>query len=484
MRVAVLGAGQAGLTAAYRLTKLGHGADVYERWPGLGGQAATIDVGDGVLVERYYHHLFTSDRDMADLCAEIGCELETWPSSVSIFRRGELHPFTTPADLLRFKPMSPPSRIRMGLGALWLQKRAHSVEPYEGITIRQWVEKAMGGQAWEHVWGPLLYGKFRDQADEISMSWLWAKLRNRRQVSGEEAKGELLVYPKGSFESIFVRLRDLIEAQGGRVLIDRPAARVARDAGGRFLVTPAAPDSFRRGHDPRRFEAAGDPERYDAVIAALPTDVFEQLLEPELAADVGEGYLRRAGSIEYFAALCLLCEIDRRFHPYYWTNVADTDLGFIGLIEQTNLVPPERYGGRHLLYVANYLPRDHGLLELSMDELIDFYEPGMRRVNPAFERSWIKQSWMFREPAAQPVVLPNYRDRMPPYETGVPGLMLANTTQVYPDDRGTNYAVREAEEVVAALLSGLGHVAPRVDPRFGAPASAGQPGVPAGTAAG
>jgi len=467
MRVAVLGAGQAGLTAAYRLTKLGHEADVYERWPGLGGQAATIDTGDGVLVERYYHHLFTSDRDMHDLCAEIGVELETWPSTVAIFRDGALHPFTTPMDLLRFKPMSPLSRVRMGAGAFYLQKFANDVTPYESITIRDWVERWMGRPAWEHVWGPLLYGKFRDQADDISMSWLWAKLRNRRQVTGEEAKGERLVYPKGSFESIFARLRDLIAQHGGRVLIDRPAARLARDADGKFRVTPAAADSFRRGHDPREFETDGEPERYDAVIAALPSDIFEQLLDAELAADLGESYLEKTRSIEYFAALCLLCEIDRRFHPYYWTNVADTDLGFIGLIEQTNLVPPERYDGRRFLYVANYLPRDHELLTKTMDELLAFYEPGLRKVNPDYSRDWIKQSWMFREPAGQPVVRPNYRDRMPAYETGVPGLLLANTTQVYPDDRGTNYAVREAEECVSLLL-GRGLPAER----FGVPVAA------------
>jgi protoporphyrinogen oxidase len=464
MRVAVLGAGAAGLTAAHRLAKLGHETDVYERWPGLGGQAATIDVGDGVLLERYYHHLFTSDVDMAELCREIGCELETWQSSVSIFRNGELHPFTTPLDLLRFRPMSLPSRIRMGLAALWLQRRAHSVEPYEPITIKAWVERRMGRQAWEHVWGPLLYGKFREQADRISMSWLWAKLRNRRQVTGEEAKGELLVYPKGSFESIFARLRELIEQNGGRVLIDRPAARIARDADGRFLVTPGAPHSFRRGHDPREFEPAGPPERYDAVIAALPSDVFEQLLDPALAAEIGDGYLGKARSIEYFAALCLLIELDRGFHPFYWTNVADTELGFIGLIEQTNLVPIERYDGRHFLYVANYLPRGHELLDLDMDELLDFYEPGMRRVNPAYDRSWVKQSWRFAEPAGQPVVLPNHRDRMPPLATPVGGLLLANTTQVYPDDRGTNYAVRQGEEVVRELLA---H-----EPRTGEPSRA------------
>jgi protoporphyrinogen oxidase len=352
--------------------------------------------------------------------------------------------------------MSPLSRVRMGLGALWLQKRANSVEPYESQTIRGWVERVMGRQAWEHVWGPLLYGKFREQADGISMSWLWAKLRNRRQVTGEEAKGELLVYPRGSFESIFVRLRDLIEERGGRVMIDRPAARIERHPDGGFSVTGAAEGSFRVGHDPRRFEPAGEPERYDAVIAALPSDIFEQLLEPGLAAELGPEYLSRAASIEYFAALCLLVELDRRFHPFYWTNVADPELGFIGLIEQGNLVGPQRYAGRHFLYVANYLPRSHELLGKDMEELIAFYEPGLRRVTPAFDRSWIKQSWLFSEPAGQPVVLPNHRERMPAVQTPVPGLMLANTTQVYPDDRGTNYAVRQGEQVVEALLSGRG----------------------------
>ncbi len=469
MRVAVLGAGQAGLVAAHRLTKLGHETDVYERWPGLGGQAATIDTGDGVLLERYYHHLFTSDQEMHDLCAEIGCELDTWPSSVSIFRNGKLYPFNTPMDLLRYAPMPPISRVRMGVGALYLQKRANDVEPYEPITIRSWVERVMGKPAWEHVWGPLLWGKFREQADDISMSWLWAKLRNRRQVSGEEAKGELLVYPNGSFERMFQRMRVLIEERGGRVMIDRPAAKLARDADGKFLVTSAVSGSFRSGHDPRDYEQTGEPERYDAVIAALPSDIFEQLLDLELATEVGENYLEKTRSIEYFAALCLLCEMDRQFHPYYWTNVADTDLGFIGLIEQTNLVPIERYDGRHFLYVANYLPRDHELLTKDMDELIEFYEPGLRKVTPDFERSWIKQSWMFREPAGQPVVLPNFRERMPAYKAGVKGLYLANTTQVYPDDRGTNYAVREAEEVVAHLLESFGQEAPAIAPRFGAP---------------
>jgi len=467
MRVAVLGAGMAGLAAAYRLGRGGHEAVVYERWPGLGGQAATIDTGGGVPVERYYHHLFTSDREIADLCEEIGIgdELAVWASSMGMFYGGRLYPFTSPFDLLRYKPMSLFARVRMGFAVVMLQRRANDVAPFEPMTIKDWVERNMGRQAWETIWGPLLRGKFGDRADEISMSWLWAKLRSRRQASGDEAKEEKLVYPRNSFEAIFRRLEERICEQGGRVLIDQPATRVERAEDGGFLVHAGAPDSFRRGHDPRAFDIVGEPERYEAVIATLPTDIFEQVLDPRLRSEVGDAWFERANSIEYFEALCLLVELDRQFHPYYWTNVADEDMRFIGVIEQTNLVGPEHYGGRHFMYVANYLPRGHELLSLSMDELWDVYEPGLRRINPDFSRDWVRQSWLFHEPAAQPVVLPNYRDRMPPYETGVPGLLMANTTQVYPEDRGTNYAVREAEEVVAALLARHGGVSTRAAAR-------------------
>ncbi len=283
MRYAVLGAGMAGLTAAHRLASEGHQVDVYERWPGLGGEAATLDTGDGVLLERYYHHLFTSDRHIADLCDEIGLPdvLERWPSSVAMFAEGALHPFTSPLDLLRYKPLSLLSRIRLGIAVVLLQKRGRAVEPYEPITIRAWVERNMGREVYAKLWGPLLRGKFGDRADQISMSWLWAKLHNRRQTTGEEARQELLVYPNGTFETIFVRLVERIEERGGRVLIDRPAARVARDGDG-FAVTAGAPDSFRRGLDPREFEHAG-VEHYDGVVAALPSDIFEELLDPDLA---------------------------------------------------------------------------------------------------------------------------------------------------------------------------------------------------------
>jgi protoporphyrinogen oxidase len=450
-RVAIVGAGVAGLTAGYRLAQQGRSVDVYERWPGLGGQAATLDVGDGVLLERYYHHLFTSDEHIAALYAELGLEIDFLPSQVGFFAAGANHPFTTPGDLLRFKPLTPAARVRMGLAVLFLQRRYKEVGPLEGRTAREWVVRAMGPEAWDRLWGPLMRGKFSDRADEISMAWLWARLKVRRQVKGSEARGEVLGYPRGGFEPLFRRLAEEIEKRGGRVLIDRPAARVSH-SDGRFVVTAGGSDSFRSGHDPRVFAADGD-ERYDALLATVANPIFERLLDDGLRKSLTPGYLAKLQAVDYHAALCLVLELDRQFSPFYWTNVADPQVPFLGLIEQTNFVDPREYGGRRFLYVANYVAPGDRLLDLDADELLAAYEPALRRMNQSYDSSWVRAKWIFREPDAQPIVTVGYRERIPPLETGVPGLLLANTTQIFPEDRGTNYAVRLGEEVAGALLT-------------------------------
>jgi protoporphyrinogen oxidase len=442
-----------GLTAAHRLSVSGHQCDVYERWPGLGGQVATLDVGEGVLLERYYHHLFTSDRHIASLYDEVGLNdgIEWVKSSVAVFRDGESYSFTSPLDLLRFKPLSPWSRLRMGFAAFMLQRRTE-VAPFEAITAHHWILNSMGAEPWEKVWGPLLRGKFGDRAEDISMAWLWRRLTVRRQIKGKEARQEMLGYPRGSWQPFLDRLRAQIESRGGRVLIDRPAASIGIREG-RFRVASGAPDSFRRGHDPRAYESGGEPEFYDAVVATVPNDTFRALLEPEIEQRIDSGYIDRLASVEYHAALCVLLELDRSFSPYYWTNIADPEIPFVGLVEQTNLIEAERYGGRYFLYIANYLAPGDPLLELSHDELVGAYEAGLRRVNPSYDPSWIRARWTFQEPDAQPIVTVGYQKRIPPLETGVPGLVLANTTQVYPEDRGTNYSVELGERAAAALTA-------------------------------
>lgn len=454
MRVAVVGAGVGGLAAAHRLVRLGHECDVYERWPGLGGQAATLEVGPGQRLERYYHHLFRSDRHIQALLDELGMgdELEWLPSTVAMFTDGATHSFTSPTDLIRYRPLSPAARVRMGLGVLALQRRPGRLEDVEGLTAREWISRRMGREVWERFWGPLLFGKFGARSEHVSMAWLWSKLLLRRELKGSERRTELLGYPRGSWEAIWARLAERIEELGGRVLIDRPVAEIARDGDGRFALTVGAPDSWRRGLDPRDYERLPDRRSYDGVIATVPNDVFEQLLDERLAADLAPGYREGLRAIEYYAVACLLLELERPLTTHYWTNVIDPSVPFVGTVEQTNFVDADRYGGRRFVYVPNYVPRDDPVLSLDADALLELYAPGLARMRPGFDRSWVRQRWLFREPHAQPIVTPGHRERIPPIETGVPGLLLINTTQIYPQDRGTNYGVELAERAVALLL--------------------------------
>src|SRR3954454_2991496 len=242
-RVAVIGAGVTGLVAALRLAQGGDEVVVYERWPGLGGMAATLDVGGGHRLERYYHHWFTSDRHVLALCEELGVAVDWLPSSVGFYAGGALHPFTTPLDLLRFSPLPLAARLRMGLSVVRLQRFGPPSEAFEGETAEAWVRAHMGAAAWTRVWEPLMRAKFGERAGDISMSWLHSKLTVRRQVSGREARGEVLRYPRASFEARFAALEREIARAGGRVPIDRRAPRIARD-GEQLVVTPGAPGSF------------------------------------------------------------------------------------------------------------------------------------------------------------------------------------------------------------------------------------------------
>ena len=149
----------AGLAAAYELTSQGHFVEVFEQADFLGGQASTFEVSGGRL-ERGYHHLFTSDTDIADLIKELNLEdqLAWLESSVGFYvdrgDGGKIWDFATPKDLLMFKPLSLPNRLKVGLWSLIL-KNSKNYRKFENITAKDWLLKRMGLSAYEVIWEPL-----------------------------------------------------------------------------------------------------------------------------------------------------------------------------------------------------------------------------------------------------------------------------------------------------------------------------------------
>jgi len=442
-RVAIVGAGVAGLVAGRELARRGHPVTLYERWPDVAGQASAFDLGNGVWIDRYYHHLFQSDSDMIALHDELlPGELEWHTSSVGIWARGRVWPFVSPLDLLRYRPLPLVDRARLGYSVLRLTART-DWERMDDIGALDWLRKASGERALASVWTPLMLGKFGADSERVPLAWLWSKFRLRRKLRGSGATKEQLGYPRGSFRAICQALAAEIRTLGGKILIDREVLRVTED--GDFVLHCAGPGSYRRraGESPAERALEG---RAEAVVFTTPTFVTRRL------ADWPADYAKRLDDWTYETAVVLLLELRRPFSSTYWTNIADTKVPFLGLVEHTNLVPPERYPARYL-YVSNYVARGHPLTVMNTEELLGHYLAALGQMNPGFDQHDVLRYWSFREEAAQPVPRVGNRHRILPFASPRRGLYLANTTQIYPEDRGTNYSARLGREVAERIAT-------------------------------
>jgi len=426
MKIAIIGGGLTGLTAAYELGKDGHKVELFEAEEGLGGQARTFPVA-GTRLEVFYHHLFLSDRHILGLAEELGVKDRiAWiPSQSGFLHNGTIYPFSTPQDLLRFRPLYPWNRLRLGLVTLFLM-RYKNWQALERFTAEEWIRRWAGRQAYEVMWRPLLTGKFGSAASDVSMTWFWGKIHLRggsRQGIGAERLG----YPEGSFQVLIDALTQAIEKQGGRIHTGAPVRMIQLD-GWRVSNLYIRED--------------WKPGPYDTIIATVSSLVMRRIA-PFLSREYGN-LLRRA---RYQGALCLVLQMKHPLSHIYWLNITDPESPFVGAIEHTNYIPPEVYDGRHLVYLTNYLDADHAYFELPKEELLRTYLPGIKRINPTFDLDWVEESWLFADPAAQPIIQPHYGQDIPPHRTSVPNLFLANTTQIYPEDRGTNYSVRLGRKV-------------------------------------
>ena len=440
MKVGIIGGGAAGLAAAYELIKKGHQAHVYEQAPFLGGQASTFEVG-GARLERGYHHLFMSDTYMVDLIHELGLghKLAWIESKVGFFHGGKIWKFTSPVDLLKFTPLSLFDRLRLGLVTYYLQKTRDGLK-FESVTAAEWLEKRVGKRAYEVVWEPMLRGKFGEHYNEVSMTWLWGKIFLRVASRGKPWEKEKLGYPLGSFGEVFDTLGDRIKQMGGEVHISAGVRRVVVEEG---RATSLEVDVPEKGTEVRP---------YDAVIATTPSYVFTRLVPP-----LPEEYAEKLTNVTYLAAVLVILVLKRPLSKMYWLNIADRAVPFVGIIEQTNFVDPSIYGGKHIVYFSNYPSRQNPIYQMSGEELVERFLPHLRNINPEFQPSWIEEFHHHKVDAAQPIIGVNYTRRIPELNTPIKGLYLANTTQIYPEDRGTNYSVKLGKEVVEKLLKDSGY---------------------------
>jgi protoporphyrinogen oxidase len=423
LKIGIIGAGFAGLTAAYELTKRGHAVTLYEKDAVVGGLSSGFkDKRWEWALERFYHHWFASDAEVIGLIAELGLKDKLFfPRPItSIWYKGKAYPFDNYLRAALFPHLSLMDKIRAAPVALYL-RFTRNWRPLEKYTAHEWLSRWLGRRGYQVLFEPLLVGKMGEYYQEVNMAWMWARLHKRSPSLG---------YFVGGFQALADALLERVRAQGGTVHLTAPVHEIKPTAEGGLCLRTAEGEAV-----------------FDRVVATVSPQAMVQLV-PDLPA----GYQAQLRELRSLGALALILALDRPLtQGHYWINLPKAEFPFLALVEHTNYIDPAHYGGDHLVYLGDYPPPGHEYFHLSKEELLERFLPHLARFNPDFSPGWVRQSWLFREEYAQPVPLLNHSQKIPALRTPIPGLFWASMSQVYPWDRGTNYAVELGRTVSAAL---------------------------------
>lgn len=411
MNIAIVGAGFTGLAAAYSLVSE-HNITIFEKEPRIGGLAGTYKQPDWEWpVEQHYHHWFTNDTYALSLIRELGMEQDLLvPKTITAWWvHDSIQPFNSPGDVLRFPYLSPIDRLRTGVVTAALKALPPSLAIHlEQTTAVRWIRRYYGESGYRIIWEPLLRGKFGQYADTVNMAWFWARVYKRTPR---------LAYLSGGYHRLMDAVAQRIEEQGGIIRLSHP-------------------------FDPK------DAKKFDRIIVTTPSPIFLNIF-PSLPTT----YRKRLTAIPHLHALnLLLITKEPVLRDAYWLSISDPTFPFLAVVQQTHLVDKKYYGGNHLTYIANYLPKDHPYLKMTKEQLFKVFLPYLKKINPSFNLSssakatadkqlTTHNSQLFFGPFAQPVFGVNYSKVKPDFVTPIKNVYLANMDMVYPWDRGTNYAI-------------------------------------------
>jgi len=432
LNIGIIGAGATGLAAAWDFANAGHTVTIYEAGDRIGGLAAGFqDDGWDWTLEKFYHHWFTTDDDLLTLAEEMGVresiifprpKTSYWIDGKPV--RSEISPSAI------FLPVSLPATIRMGLGGIFV-KLSPYWKPFEKITADKWMRRWMGNEAYEKFFKPLLIGKFAEQYDQVPMSFMWARIVKRTLKLGTY---------KGGFQAFLDELGKQLEAKGVTIHLNTPVESIGKQGDKPTLIVN------------------GESQAYDRVLSTTSPRLMLKLTDG--LADTPYG--KQVADLKSIGGLCVVLALKNPLmqDDTYWLNLPATTADksksafpFLALVEHTNFLPREHYGGDHIIYCGDYVPADHEYFTMSEEELVERFLPALKKVNPNFEKDWIRKWWVWRAPYAQPVPELNHSEKIPALKTPIDGVYWASMSQVYPWDRGTNYAVELGRRVAKEAMS-------------------------------
>jgi protoporphyrinogen oxidase len=427
MKIAIIGAGYAGMAAAYDFAKAGHQVTIYEAEDSAGGLARGFkDENWDWTVDRFYHHWFASDKYMLGIIDELGLSDKVlFPRPYTVLLHNEKwYPFDSIKEALLFPGLGwGVDKLRFGLVGFYL-RLTKNWQNLEKVTVDAWMRKWAGDRVYEQMWEPMLIGKFGKYYKDVPMSWFWARIHARTTKLGTYV---------GGFQAF---ADDFVEKLRGLGVDIRFSVRVAKIVRGQTQKVSV-------------FGDAGE-EIYDKVLVTTSPSVMSYLV-PNLPPD----YLGALKKLQHMGAVVLVAALKHRLSEdgYYWFNLPKKEgFPFLALVEHTNYVSPEHFGGEHIVYAGDYLEPGHANFYLSAEELMDKFAESFARINPNFESDWVRKVWVFKADYAQPVPQLNHSQHIPAIETPVEGIYFASMSQVYPWDRGTNFAVEIGRRAAQLMM--------------------------------
>ena len=431
-KIAIIGSGYTALSLAKKLVEEKSKdieVTIFEKTDEIGGIAKCIDAY-GTRLEKHYRHIFKSDKYVLELLEDLGLsDKMQWPETkMAYYSEKGLYAFGTPFTLLKYKPLSFIEKMIFGFSIvkIKLMKDYKKIEKY---TAEEWMIKNCGEKIYQKIWEPLLFSKFGNEKSKISMSWLWGKI-NLRSTSGT-LEGERLGYLDGSYDVLTQKLNEFLLSNNCKILLNEEVTKVSKENNIFLLETKE-----------------GVKEKFDFVVNTACYDITKNIFDSNLTDEEK----KKMENLKHTSAKTLVIYTTQSFSKFYWTNIGDKSIPFGGIIEHTNMIDKEKYQGTNIIYISNYMDKNDKLFSMNENELFDEYLPYLQKINPEFKKENVKKLEIYEELYAQPVITTNYSDSKIDEEITEKGIYMGTMAQIYPEDRGMNYAIRTGYEIADKIL--------------------------------
>ena len=432
MKIAIIGAGYSGLNIAKELEKEGQEVTIFEKNEYVGGMVDTVSIY-GTRLEKYYRHIFKSDKEAINLIEEMGLKDDLiWPSTkMGYLTNRKIYEFGTPISLLKFKELNFIQKLRFGFNVVHI-KLINDYKKIEKVTAEKWLKERIGEDIYSKIWEPLLISKFGEKKSQVSMAWLWGKIKLRSTSSTKD--GEQLGYIKGSYQKLTDKLYKYLIDKNVKIKLKIKIQSVEK-VNGKYIIK-YTDDKIEK------------EDKFDIIISTVNYKTFLNMFEKYIRKEEKE----KLEKVKYTSARTMLISTNKSFSPFYWLNIGDNDIPFGGIIEHTNFIDKSNYNNKHIIYISNYMTEDNKLYNLSEEDLLKEYMKYLTQINKDFTMENIVEYHVYDEKYAQPIIECNYSNFIMEDKLKDENIYLCTMPQIYPEDRGMNYAIKLGNKIAKEVL--------------------------------